>query len=441
LSATFQPPSKSLTPRDYQFIVLVIIVFLATCAALVFANLTLKGGGGDFYVHWVASRGFLFENYKHGKYRVQSADKIPDAGFERFDPYSGKVPARVQRLVYDDSAQAGDEPYILDTPFQILPFYYPFSLLPDPQIARAIFTLILELALFALVILSLRLTEWEAPRIFTILFIFFAVFNFYTFQAIYEANPVLILGLLYVGILFTYREELDELTGALLAFSLYYWEVGAPFLILIFLRAYYEKRTRIFAGFFMLCFILFFVSFLSYPYWIIPFLRATANNLRADFGFTMHSIFIHIWPTYGSTISWVFTGILVLILGYEWSFARSSDYRRFYWAACLSLAVAPLLGFRTEMENLVVLIIPLALVFAIVHDRWHRFGDGLTILFMLVIFTLPWLLYLFAINRFGVIAEEMIFLFLPLSTLLGLYWIRWWAIRPPRILSDFANRA
>ena len=86
------------------------------------------------------------------------------------------------------------------------------------------------------------------------------------------------------------------------------------------------------------------------------------------------------------------------------------------------------------------LIIPLALVFAIVHDRWRRFGSALTFLLMLVVFSLPWILYLFAINRFGVIAQDSIFLFLPLCTLIGLYWIRWWAIRPPRILSDFANR-
>ena len=65
---TFQPPSKSLTPRDYQFIALVTILFLAVSAALVYVNLTLTNGG-DFYVNWVASRGFIFE---------------------RIDPYSGE---------------------------------------------------------------------------------------------------------------------------------------------------------------------------------------------------------------------------------------------------------------------------------------------------------------------------------------------------------------
>ena len=147
---------------------------------MVFANLTLKGGG-DFYVHWVGARAFLFDN---------------------IDPYSGEVPARVQQLVYGHSARAGDEPYILDTPFQLLLLLLSLSrFFPTRQLARALYTLFLELALFALAILSLRLTEWETPLIFAILFIFLAVFNFYTFQAIFDSSPVLILGLIYVGIL------------------------------------------------------------------------------------------------------------------------------------------------------------------------------------------------------------------------------------------------
>ncbi len=395
-----------------------VILFLIISTALVFANLTLKGGG-DFYVHWVASRGFVFD---------------------QIDPYSLDVPGRVQQLVYDGPAKTGDEPYILDTPFHILLLYFPISLLSDPHLARAIYTLILELALFVLAILSLRLTDWEVPRFFAVLFVVFAVFNFYSFQAIYEASPVLLLGFLYAEILFTLRLEMDELAGVLIAVSFYYWEVSAPFLFLMALRCYYEKRTRVFAGFFMLSLILFILSFLAYPNWIIPFLRATSNSLRADFGFNIHSIFIHIWPSRGGLIAWIFIAALFIVLGFEWTAARSSDFRRFYWASCLSLAAAPLLGFRTEMEHLSVLIIPLALIFSIVHERWRKIGSGLTILLMLAVFILPWLVYLFAFDRFGVIAKDILFLFIPICTIIGLYWIRWWAIRPPRIWSDLANR-
>ncbi|MBI3152892.1 MAG: hypothetical protein HYZ21_12210 [Chloroflexi bacterium] len=415
---TFQLPSKSLTPRDYQFIALVTILFLIVSAALVFANLTLTGGG-DFYVHWVASRGFLFE---------------------RIDPYSAEVPARVQQLVYDDSAKAGDEPYILDTPFHILLLYFPFSLLSDPQLARAIYTLFLELALFALALLSLRLTDWEAPRYFWVLFLLFCIFNFYAFQAILEASPVLLLGLIYAGILLALRNDQDELAGALMAVSLYYWEVGAPFLFLVAWRSYREKRGRVFAGLGMLTVVLLAISILLYPNWFIPYLRAGMNNLRADFGFSTHEIVGHIFPSQSGTAAWIFIGVLVIALGYEWSTAITADFRRFYWAACLSLAAAPLLGFRTEMEHLAVLVIPLALIFAIVHDRWRRFGNSLTILLLLAVFLVPWAIFFFALPRYAGITEEILFLFFPLFTVIGLYWIRWWAIRPPRLWADLANR-
>ena len=148
------------------------------------------------------------------------------------------------------------------------------------------------------------------------------------------------------------------------------------------------------------------------------------------------------FPAQGKALGWILTIGLVLALGYEWNAVRSGRFafRHFYWTACLSLAAAPLLGFRTEMEHLVVLIIPLALIFAIIHDRWQRLGNSLTLLLMFIIFAFPWLFYFLTLTRPQTIASELTFLFLPLSTLTGLYWIRWWAIRPPRIHSDLAKR-
>ena len=150
-------------------------------------------------------------------------------------------------------------------------------------------------------------------------------------------------------------------------------------------------------------------------------------------------ILVDFFPVQGKTLGWILTIGLFILLGYEWNAAINGDFRRFYWASCLSLAAAPLLGFRTEMEHLVVMVIPLALVFAVVHDRWRRFGNSLTILLMLIVFTVPWLFYFFSSTHSYKFASELTFLFLPLSTLIGLYWICWWAIRPPRIHSDLAR--
>jgi len=225
-----------------------------------------------------------------------------------------------------------------------------------------------------------------------------------------------------------------------MAVSLYHWEVGGPFLILVAWWAYRESRSRVFAGLGMITFALLAVSFLVYPNWLIPFFRAGMNNLRADFGFSTHEIFFHLFPFQNGIYAWIFIGILIIALGYEWNAALTSDYRRFYWTACLSLAAAPLLGFRSEMEHLSVLVIPFALIFAVVHDRWSRIGNWLTPLLLLIVFFIPWALFFFALSLFGEITQEITFLFLPLLTVVGLYWIRWWAIRPPRIWSDLAPR-
>ncbi len=411
---TFQHPSRSLTPRDYQFILAVVVIALLVFAALVYANLALPAGGGDFLVHWAGARGYLFDEV---------------------NPYSAQVPARVQELVYGAPADAGDKPYILDTPFHLLLLYVPFSLLSDPQLARAVFTLVLEVALFALAVFSLRLTEWETPRYIVALFLLFCVFNFYTFRALLSASPVLLLGLIYAGILLALRAEQDELVGGLLAVSLYYWEVGLPFLLLVVWRCYKEGRTRVLAGFSMLTFLLLAVSFFLYPNWLIPYLRAGMNNFRADFGYSIRAVLLDLFPSYGAALGWAVIALLLVMLGYEMSAAHNAGFRRLYWTACLSLAAAPLLGFRTGMENLAVLVIPLALILSIAHDRWHRVGDGLVMVLLLVLFVFPWAGYFFPF-----ITQEVIFLFLPLFVILALYWLRWWALRPPRVWADYVAR-
>jgi hypothetical protein len=299
------------------------------------------------------------------------------------------------------------------------------------------YTALLELGLCALTYLSLRLTDWEIPRAFFVGFLIFGLFNFYAFAAVYEGNPVVLLGIVYAAILLLLPTDLDELIGALIAVSFYYWEVGGPFLFLIFLRLYYEGRGRVFAGLLMTSFILLAVSFFLYPDWVIPSLRAGFNNLRTDYGFNIHAALANLWPGPGRTVAWIFIVVMIFILVYEWSIARSSDLRRFYWTACLTLTATPLLGFRTEIEHLVVLIIPLALVFAIVYDRWHRMGDGLTLFLLLLVFGVPWFMLYLGPSR---VDQDMLFLFLPVFTLAGLYWIRWWMLSPPRTWIDMANK-
>ncbi len=417
---TFRPPSQSLTPLDYAFLALVAAAFLALCYFLFSFNLNLTGGG-DFYMRWNASRAFILE---------------------RVDPYGIEIPNRTRPLVYDRPLRAGDKPYILDTPFHLLLLDFPFALFPDPRFARAFYALLLELTLLPLAWLSLRLTEAEIPLWLAALFAALTAFNFYSAQAIQESSPALLLALLYAAILYSLRFNLQEAVGAFAAVSFYRWEISLPFLIFVALRARREKRAGVFYGFLMLTFVTMTVSLLLYANWLIPFLRAAVNNFRADFGFTLRGALLALFPAQGEFLAWAvafLTGAALVYEGARWAEGaadRESEARRFYWLACLALASAPLLGFRFEMGSLAVLIIPLALVFSVAYDRWRGINRFLIPLLMLLVFLVPWSL---ALLPFA-FARQAAFLFLPFFTFVGLYWIRWWALRPPRVWADLIPR-
>jgi hypothetical protein len=414
----FQKTSRQLTPQDWRFLFLAGFALVALLAVLAFANTSLARilpDGGEFYLLRMGGRAFLFE---------------------RIEPYSASVPAAVQEQVYGRTARSGEELYILDLPFHLMPVFFPLALFPDEMTARAFWMALAELALLAFFLLVFCLLERQPPRFFTGFVLLFCFSSYYAWQAFLEGSPAILLGLAYVGILLALRAQWDELAGALLALTAFQWEMGGPFLLFILLSVFWAKRWRVLSGAGMLLFVLLLASFLLYPGWLLPFLRAAWNNLRADFGFSTRAIFGHLWPGLGNTLGWTLTGVLVIALGYEWGRSRGANFQRFTWTAGLTLAATPLLGLRSELDNLVALLFPAILFLVTVRERWEQTGNGLAASLLVVMTGLPWLLYLGILPAFRLSTSEILYLFLPLFTLLGLYWMRWWMIRPPRTWMD-----
>jgi hypothetical protein len=225
------------------------------------------------------------------------------------------------------------------------------------------------------------------------------------------------------------------MAGALLVFTLFYWEVGLPFSLLIFWKVFSESRWRTFAGFGMLLTVLLVLSFLIYPGWFLPFMTAVIGSLRAEFGVNTAGVLSHLSPLYGLRVSQALTVLTIVMLGFEWAATRDSDFRRFVWAMCLTLAATPLLGLRTELSNLIVMFPGLALIFVAAANRW-KMGYWLTSLLALLAFFVPWSFFMQWLLFHNQIAHDLLFLFFPLFMVVGLYWTRWWFIRPPRTWMD-----
>jgi len=409
----FQKSSRKISPQEVRFLLAAFFVLIALGALLSFINLYLAetlADGGEFYLLRIASRSFLFD---------------------RIEPYSASVPALVQEQVYGRPAQPGEELYILDAPFFLMPVFFPLALFPEHLSARASWMAFEEAALAAFLILSFRLFERKPSRIFTILTIVLSFFSYYSWQSFLEGSIVILLGVVCIGILLALRAQMDELAGALLVFLFFHWEICAPFLIYIFLSVIWAKRWAVFRGAGMLFITLMIVSLLLYPDWILPFLRASWNNFNGDFWLSTGKIVENISPDHGGLIRWILTGLLMLLLGYEWAASRGASFERIIWVAGLTIAVTPLLGFRSELDNLVVLTFPFIQFLVIMNYRWKRIGGWLAFVLQILFFSLPWLWYLEILPPSGMQIQEILFLFLPIVTFLGLYWMRWWVTHPP----------
>jgi len=417
----FQKAPNRLSLREIGFLVLAGSIILLVLYGLGIGNYYLANilpDGGEFYLLRVAGRAFMFD---------------------QTEPYSGAVPARVQERVYDAPAVSGEDLYILDIPFHLLLLFFPLGLFPDPLIARAFWMALSEIALAGLIYLSLRLLDRRIPVLFIVLLSIAGFASFYAYWSILEGSLAILLGLSYAGIFLSLRSGLDELTGALMVISAIQWEIGGLFLLFVFLWVIWERRWRVLTGAGMLAFVLLVISFFLYPNWVFPFLRAAWNSLRVGFGFSQHEILGRLWPEYGSTLGWVLTAILIFTIGYEWRAARG-DFNRFVWANCLTLTAMPLLGQNVEMDQLVPLTLPVLMVILISRERWRKLGNGIAILLTLFFFGVPWLLFTQgAPQSIRLQTQEALFLFWPLFALLGLYWIRWWMIRPPRTWLDRAT--
>jgi hypothetical protein len=107
------------------------------------------------------------------------------------------------------------------------------------------------------------------------------------------------------------------------------------------------------------------------------------------------------------------------------------------WTGSLTLVISQWIGIQTDPGNFILLYLPLVLVFALWVERWGRSGVYVVLVSMALLFFLPWVLFLETV-AYGdqPLQHPVMFFPLPLFLLITLYWVRWWGIKPRRLLVD-----
>lgn len=414
---TFRDIRKSrrwLIAQEAGLLLLALLVLAGLLALNIYLTRVLPGGE-QFFLRWSAARGFL------------SGD---------VEPYSSEIAQRTQNLVYGRRALPGEYPYALNDPFPIVLLYLPLALFSNFAVARGIWMLLSQVTLLWLVVSLLRALEWQPPRWLLVLGVGVSLFGYYSLIAFGAGTPAVFLAALFFAILYFLRSFSDELAGVCLSLTFYQWEVSALFVLFILVFVFANRRWRVLYGLGMALTVLLAVSFLAYPGWGVPYLRGVLSDWYRSADLRFGAYVVRWFPqAQFFTGQWTAAALGALVF-WEWIQTAVSHFRHLVWAACLSLAVTPLMGFAIFPSNHVVLLPSLLLIVMLAWERWTHRRDWFPPLVLLAAFLVPfWLYYQFSSGA-GRLYADLLILLPPVASLLGLYWMRWWAVRSPRVWAD-----
>ena len=183
-------------------------------------------------------------------------------------------------------------------------------------------------------------------------------------------------------------------------------------------------------------------SSLLIPNWIFQYFRIILETISDIQIGTPRALFMYWLPGIGNQLGWLLTILSAGFLIWEWRLAAGMNFRWFLWAAYLSLTLTNLIGLPTSIENQIALLPALILVLAVWDERWGMLGRWL-IGFSIILLSIGlwWLVRYYRGENIPPDLGPLTFFIVPVFMMVGLYWIRWWAIRSSRLpLQEITER-
>jgi len=408
---------KAKDKKRRRVLALVVLSIAATVIAFFWGNYSFavkNPGGNDFLVHWVGTRSFIYEG---------------------ISPYSDATAQKIQNMVYGRQAEGDEHELRVVYPLYSEILFAPFALIENYSIARALWMTFLEVSILATAYVSMRLTGWRPGFWLIPIFLIFSILWYHGMRALINGDAVVLVGLLIVLAIRMIREGNDALAGILLAFTTIKPHLVLFLIVFILLWSITQKRWLLFGWILGGTIALIVFATIFIPNWLIQniweILRFPIYYPELSLG----SAFEAWWPGVGTQMKWGLSLIFLVMLLFEWTYARSKGFIQFLWTCCLTLVISQWIGIGTDPANFILLFLPIVLVFSIIKERWHRGGDVIVLLVMVVLFFGVWWLFLISVEYGGQPQQNPImFVPIPLFSLVGLYWIRWWINRPTRYI-------
>lgn len=400
--------------RFISLVLLIAIIFSITWANYIYS--VQNPGGNDFLVHWEGTRALLIDGVS---------------------PYSDEVALRIQTRAYGRPANPGENELRVAYPLYSVFIFVPFALISNYPFARALWMTFLELALVAISLLCIKLTRWKPGMWVLILFLIFSLVWYHGMRPLINGNAVIFVTLFLTAAIWMMKTNRDELAGIFLAFATIKPHIVLLTIGFILIWTIVHRRYKVILWLMITLIILSVIAAFFIPDWPIQNLRVILRYTSYNPPVTPGAIF-NLWlPATGSRLGYLMSVTLAILLVIEWAVARSKEFRWFLWTVSLTLVVSQWIGIPTDPGNFTVLILPLVLIFAIWTERWNKTGRILVVINLIILLAGLWLLFVNTLKIDGQpIQNPVMFFPLPLFLLASLYWVRWWAIKPPKLLIE-----
>jgi hypothetical protein len=373
-------------------------------------------GGTDFLVHWVGTREYFTEG---------------------LSPYSDQVALKIQQMVYGRAALPGEHELRVAYPFYSVILFFPFALISNFTLSRAIWMTILEIGLIGLTLISIQLTTWRPKNWMLIILLLFSLAWYHAMRALINGNVIILIALGIAAVFYAIKVKVDELAGVLLAVVTIKPQVVLLVVIFVLFWALFQKRYRIIGWFFITLVLLMVTSSLLIPDWIIQNVREILRYPGYNPPGTPASALATWFPAVGPRIGTIISLAALVIIFVEWWLARHEDFRHFLWTGCLTIVLSVWSGIQTDPGNFIIMVPAIILFFSILYERWPKTSNIIVASILGGIFVLIWLIFIFSLNNsYQPIQNPVLFFPLPLLLFILLYWIRFWAIRPPKLFYD-----
>jgi hypothetical protein len=395
-----------------------VILSIATLGGTIWASHQIasqEAGGGRFWIEWIAVRARVVDG---------------------ISPYSTAVDNRIQAQVSDLFTWAPGPAPSYTSPFISAIITLPYTLIADANQAHTIWLVTQFVCILLTVLAGMHLTGWKPAWWFFLILMPLILLSVRTTVSWYEGSMVVWVSVLVAATMLAIRGKRFELAGVLLAFTMIQPQVVILWIVFVLIWAGSQHKWSLIFWFFSVFLILSVLAVFMVPDWPIQYLRILWNQSKFFTPGTPGYAFQQWWPGLGKQMGWVLSAFLGLILLIEWWLARRSNFRWFLWTACLTLAVSPWIGIPSSPDAHLLLNLPLIIVIAMIEERWRRNGKWVILTWVGLVFGWEWFLIFTNLGDMEPVMRLGLIFPVPMLLLVGVFWVRWWTIRPKRLLID-----